>query len=90
MDMDMVYYILASPSVRTVKKSCDVLGFAIDKFLSYEKLTADKAPCYPYNDMLEILVDAHQGKLTKSLIFIINAIGLICRFSESRRLWDFT
>lgn len=77
MDMDMVYYILASPSVRTLKKSCDVLGFAIDKFLSYEKLTADKAPCYPYNDMLEILVDAHNGKLTKSLIFIINAIGLI-------------
>lgn len=68
---------LASPSVRTVKKSCDVLGFAIDKFLSYEKLTADKAPCYPYNDMLEILVDAHQGSVNREGCEILLKRGML-------------
>ncbi|XP_050311138.1 probable serine hydrolase isoform X2 [Anthonomus grandis grandis] len=56
---------LASPSVRDLKKSCDVLGYAIDKFLSYEMLTQDSVPCYPYNEMLDILVDAHKGSVTR-------------------------
>ncbi|XP_066139531.1 probable serine hydrolase isoform X1 [Euwallacea fornicatus] len=56
---------LASPSVRNLQRSCDAIGPAIDKFLSYEKLTPDQVPCYPYNEMLEILVHAHNGSVNR-------------------------
>lgn len=56
---------LASPSVRDVRKQCNALGFAIDKFLSYENLSSNNVPCYRYDEMLEILEDAHKGSVNR-------------------------
>ncbi|KAF7265846.1 putative serine hydrolase [Rhynchophorus ferrugineus] len=56
---------IASPAVRDLKKSCDILGVSIDKFLTYENLAQDKMPSYSYDEMLNILEDAHKGSINQ-------------------------
>ncbi|CAG9763232.1 unnamed protein product [Ceutorhynchus assimilis] len=79
---------LASPSVRNLKKTCDALGFAIDKFLSYERITPDKIPCYPYNEMLEILIDGQNGSVNREGCKILLKRGM--RLAENRDGYLFT
>lgn len=67
---------IASPSVRDIKRSCDVLGGAVDKFLAYENLTPDQVPCYSYEDMLDILEDAHKGSINKESCEILLKRGM--------------
>ncbi|CAH1180406.1 unnamed protein product [Phaedon cochleariae] len=57
---------IASPSVRSPKKMVDVLGSSMDKFLAYESKPVLEVPCYDYEDMLDVLVDAHAGSINRS------------------------
>ncbi|XP_060522533.1 probable serine hydrolase [Cylas formicarius] len=56
---------IASPSVRDVKKSCDMLGSAVDKFLSYESMTLDQMPCYGYDEMVDVCYSAYKGTVSR-------------------------
>ncbi|XP_019880960.1 probable serine hydrolase isoform X2 [Aethina tumida] len=56
---------IASPSVRTPEKMVSAIGAAVDKFLYYETLPEEKHPCYTKEEMLDILVDAHNGSVTR-------------------------
>lgn len=56
---------IASPSVRNSAKMAATVGPALDKFLTFENINPDKVPCYPYDEMLQIVVDAHAGSVTK-------------------------
>lgn len=56
---------IASPSVRNVVKLATTTGDQIDKYLKYEKLTLDNVPCYEYDDMLGIVLDAYNGDITR-------------------------
>ncbi|XP_070153715.1 probable serine hydrolase isoform X4 [Polyergus mexicanus] len=56
---------IASPSVRDITKTAAMTGDYIDKFLKYELLTLDNAPCYEYNEMINIVEKAYEGSITK-------------------------
>ncbi|KAJ8973849.1 hypothetical protein NQ317_016404 [Molorchus minor] len=56
---------IASPSVRNTKKMCDILGPCVDKFLSYESKSIDEMPCYEYEEMVDLLYDAHNGSINR-------------------------
>ncbi|KAJ8911151.1 hypothetical protein NQ315_008336 [Exocentrus adspersus] len=56
---------IASPSVRSPKKMCDLLGPSVDKFLFYETKTVEQMPCYEYQEMLSLVYDAHAGSINK-------------------------
>lgn len=56
---------IASPSVRNFKKLCNQMGVSVDRFLSYEKKTIEDVPCYGYDEMLDIILDAHAGSIDR-------------------------
>ncbi|XP_023029348.2 serine hydrolase like 2 kraken isoform X2 [Leptinotarsa decemlineata] len=56
---------IAGPSVRDPKKMLEAIGTSVDKFLEYEKKTVDDMPCYNYEEMINIVVDAHKGSVTR-------------------------
>lgn len=56
---------IASPSVRDPAEMVASLGIGVDRYLKYETLPEDKQPCYEYQEMLEIMYDAHKGDITK-------------------------
>ncbi|CAH1105816.1 unnamed protein product [Psylliodes chrysocephalus] len=56
---------IASPSVRNIKKMIDAAGPSIDKLFEYEKKSLDLMPCYEYDEMVDIMVQAHAGSVDR-------------------------
>lgn len=56
---------IAGPTVRDHRKSAANTGDSIDKFLKYENLPITKMPCYEYEEMIDIVVDAYAGSVDR-------------------------
>lgn len=67
---------IASPSVKDVTKIAAVTGDYIDKFLKYELLTLDNAPCYEYEEMLDIVEKGYEGSVTREGAEILMKRGM--------------
>lgn len=67
---------IVSPSVRNITKIVEATGSAIDRFLKYENLPADSMPCYEYEEMLDIVVDAYEGALTRESAEVMMIRGM--------------
>lgn len=67
---------IASPSIRNIKKMCDILGPSVDKFLSYETKTVEHMPCYEYDEMLNLVYDAYAGSVTREGCEVILKRGM--------------
>lgn len=56
---------IASPAVRPPSVMVKATGWGIDKIIEYEQLTEDKIPCYGYDEMIDIVFDAHKGSISR-------------------------
>ncbi|XP_056630121.1 probable serine hydrolase [Diorhabda sublineata] len=56
---------ISSPSVRNPKRILEFAGIHIDKLFEYEKKTLAHTPCYSYENMLDMMLDAHDGSVDK-------------------------
>lgn len=56
---------LAGPTVRDHRKNAKMTGSCIDKMLSYETLPISKQPCYTYNEMIDLVLDAYAGGIDR-------------------------
>lgn len=54
---------IAGPTVRDHRKSAANMGESIDRLLKYETLPITKMPCYGYEEMIDIVVDAYAGSV---------------------------
>ncbi|XP_029164652.1 probable serine hydrolase isoform X3 [Nylanderia fulva] len=75
---------IASPSVRDITKTAAMTGDYIDRFLKYELLTLDNAPCYDYNDMLDIVEKAYEGSVTREGAEILMKRGIQPAYSKDK------
>lgn len=67
---------IAAPTVREPQKIINLLGDSIDRFLKYEKMTRDRQPCYDYTEMIDIVVDAYKGSVTRKSCEILMKRGM--------------
>lgn len=89
-----VSFDISSPLVRRTDKMIDAMGGSIDKFLKYETLTPENQPCYDYEQMIDIVEQAHNGSLTRRSCEIMmrrgmsptEGDGLKYRFNRDPRL----
>lgn len=56
---------LAGPTVRCHRKTARTTGTCIDKMLSYETLPITKQPCYSYDEMIDVVLDAYGGGIDR-------------------------
>lgn len=56
---------LYGPTVRSLKKYASMTGSCIDKALSYENLPTSKLPCYSYDEMISLVMDAYSGSIDR-------------------------
>lgn len=76
---DVVKFIsidIAGPPIRSHKKNAGATGDAIDKFLKYETLPISKTPCYKYDDMVDVVVDAYTGSIDREAAKILMRRGM--------------
>lgn len=67
---------LAGPTVRCHKKYAQMTGSCIDKSLHYENLPESKLPCYKYDEMINIVVDAYGGSIDSDSAKILMKRGM--------------
>lgn len=75
---------IASPSVRDVAKTAAITGEYIDKFLKYEALTLENAPCYDYEDMIDIVEKAYEGSITREGAEILMKRGMQPSYTKGK------
>lgn len=76
-DVDKLINIdIAGPTVRSQEKHASVTGSAIDKFLQYEVLPESRLPCYSYEDMVELVLDAYDGSVDLESVKILMKRGM--------------
>ncbi|KAI8436564.1 hypothetical protein MSG28_010091 [Choristoneura fumiferana] len=56
---------IASPAVREPATMVKSTGWGVDKLLEYENLTDDKIPCYEYDEMINVVLDAYKGSISR-------------------------
>ncbi|XP_008548815.1 probable serine hydrolase isoform X4 [Microplitis demolitor] len=56
---------IASPTVKTISKCVTLTKDNVDKYLKYEQHTNDSAPVYDYAEMVDIVMDAYAGSITR-------------------------
>lgn len=54
---------IAAPTVRDHIALASKTGDCIDKYLTYETLPKSKMPCYDYDEMIKLVLDAYQGSV---------------------------
>lgn len=85
---------IVSPAVREPSRIVEELGQGIDRFLKYETLTPEQAPCYDYDEMLGIVQAAYKDSLTRESCEVLMKRGmspvtkLNCNSSEDRYLFS--
>lgn len=67
---------IAGPTVRDHKKNAEMTGDCIDKFLKYETLPESKTPCYEYEEMIDLVLDAYEGSVTRESVKILMNRGM--------------
>lgn len=67
---------LYGPSVRNVKKNAAMTGACIDKALEYETLPPSKLPCYKYDEMVDVAMDAYGGSIDRECSKILMRRGM--------------
>lgn len=67
---------LYGPSVRPFEKYAPMTGSCIDKALSYESLPVSKLPCYSYDDMISLVVEAYSGSIDRQSAEILMTRGM--------------
>lgn len=67
---------IAAPLVRDPTKALSQLGNNIDRFLRYEKLSQNQQPCYDYEEMVDVVVDAYNGSVTRKCCEILMKRGM--------------
>ncbi|CAG4940640.1 unnamed protein product [Parnassius apollo] len=76
-DVDRIICIdIASPAVRVPENMVKTTGWAIDKLLEYENLSEDKIPCYDYEEMIDIVVDAYKGSVSRENCKVLMKRGM--------------
>lgn len=75
---------IASPYVRQISKMVDVIGSSIDTFFRYEQKFSnnDDPPIYEYNEMVNFMLEAHKGSITKE-----SAEILLKRGKQKRKVY---
>lgn len=67
---------LYGPPVRCLKKNASMLGSCIDKALTYETLPESKLPCYTYDEMVDIVMDAYAGSIDRESAKVLMIRGM--------------
>lgn len=67
---------MAGPTVRSFKKLAEATGSAIDKFLNYENLSSIQVPCYTYDEMCSLVLDAYGGSVDEESVKILMKRGM--------------
>lgn len=67
---------LYGPPVRCLKKNAHLLGPCIDKALVYETLPKSKQPCYDYDEMVAIVIDAYGGSIDRRSAEVLMVRGM--------------
>lgn len=67
---------IAGPPVRDLKQNASITGICIDKFLEYENLPESKMPCYEYDDMVKLVVQAYEGSVDRESAKILMRRGM--------------
>ena len=67
---------IAGPTVRDQKKIASSVGPSIDKLLQYENLSLTKMPCYEYEEMIDLVVDAYEGSVSRDSVKILMKRGM--------------
>lgn len=73
---------IAGPTVRDQAKIASSVGPSIDKMLQYETLSPSKVPCYEYEEMIDLVVDAYEGSVTRESVKILMKRGMACAPKE--------
>lgn len=67
---------IAGPTVRDHIKLANQTGDCVDKTLLYENLPESKMPCYTYDEMIELVLDAYQGSVDLDSVKILMKRGM--------------
>lgn len=67
---------IAGPTVRDFKKVAATTGNCLEKFLEYEDLAETKIPCYTYDEMIDLVVDAYRGSVDRECVKILMKRGM--------------
>lgn len=67
---------LYGPSIRDLKKNARMTGHCIDKALEYEVLPTTKLPCYTYDEMVSLAMDAYNGSIDHEAAKILMIRGM--------------
>lgn len=62
--------------MQDLNDSVSKAGDYIDKFLKYETLTLDNVPCYDYKEMIDLVMDAYQGAITRDSAEVMMRRGM--------------
>ncbi|KAK7866920.1 hypothetical protein R5R35_001660 [Gryllus longicercus] len=68
---------IVSPTVRDISRVVNDTGTMIDRFLKYENLSVENMPCYNYDEMIGIVVDAYKSSLTKDSSEVMMKRGMV-------------
>lgn len=67
---------IAGPTVRDQAKIAASVGPSIDKMLHYETLSLNKMPCYEYEEMIDLVVDAYEGSVNRESVKVLMQRGM--------------
>lgn len=64
------------PTIRNVKNNAAITGNCVDKALEYETLPESKLPCYSYDEMVLLAMDAYNGSIDRKSAEILMIRGM--------------
>ncbi|EDW45450.1 probable serine hydrolase [Drosophila sechellia] len=67
---------IAGPTVRSTQRMAEGTGRALDKFLDYENLPESKQPCYSYDEMIKLVLDAYDGSVDEPSVRVLMNRGM--------------
>lgn len=74
---------IAGPTVRDHHKTAARTGDAIDRYLKFEKMSLSRTPCYAYDEMVDLVVDAYSGSLNRESAKILMRRGMTSKTSSN-------
>lgn len=65
------------PPIRNHRKQAMNTGLAIDRLLKYETLPTSMMPCYAYDEMIDLVLDAYEGSVDRHSVKILMKRGMV-------------